>query len=357
MRLLRSFRPSLVLLALAAGAAGVPPLGAQSRFAADTDVRAAPTGNVVARLRNGTTWTTGSTRGGWTFVTIEGWVESSRFTAGRDSFPQTIGGSDILRIRESPALNGRILGEFRAGAGVRVTERRENWARIRRGVWAPANSLVPAVARRVTPPREPAAPANAPATTPQATPATAPPTAPPTLSRVAPAGAPPGAMRAESATPLRSAPEGTSIGELLPGTVVEVQARDRGWAKVRVEAWVAESLLVPTDSSYASTLSAAELRLDPLGMRGRVVRWRVQVIGLQTADPLRRDLAPDEPFLLAMGPEGEEAILYIAVPPALLAEARAIPPLTRVFLTARVRTGRSEPTGAPVLDLLSILGR
>jgi hypothetical protein len=79
------------------------------------------------------------------------------------------------------------------------------------------------------------------------------------------------------------------------------------------------------------------------------------VVGLQTADPLRRDMARDEPFLLAMGPTGEDAILYIAVPPELLAQARAIPAMERVLLTARVRTGRSNPTGAPILDLVSVI--
>ncbi|MEX2182071.1 MAG: SH3 domain-containing protein [Gemmatimonadaceae bacterium] len=346
MHLLRSSRPALALLLLVATA---PSLHAQRRFTADTEVRSAPTGNVVATLRSGTTWAVGATRGGWTFVTIEGWVEASRFTAGRDSFPQTIGGSDILRIRGEPSLNGRILGEFRAGAGLHVTERRGTWARIRRGVWAPAGALVPATTAAASPPtRPPTSP-------------TTPPVPSPTVPR-APAAAPetpprPGAMRADTAAALRSAPNGALLGALEPGTIVDVQARDRGWAKVRLEAWVAESLLVPADSTYASTLSAAELRLDPEGTRGRVVRWRVQVVGLQTADPLRRDLAPEEPFLLAMGPEGEDAILYLAVPPSLLAEARAIPPLARVLLTARVRAGRSEPTGVPVLDLLSIVAR
>ena len=126
---------------------------------------------------------------------------------------------------------------------------------------------------------------------------------------------------------------------------------------MRVEAWVAESLLVPADTTYGATLTAADLRLDPDGHKGRVVRWRVQVVGFQTADPLRRDLRPDEPFLLAMGPAGEDAILYIALPPGMVAEARAIPPLTSVLLTARVRTGKSEPTGAPVLDLMSFVQR
>jgi hypothetical protein len=58
-----------------------------------------------------------------------------------------------------------------------------------------------------------------------------------------------------------------------------------------------------------------------------------------------------------MGPSGENAMLYLAVPPALLAQAKAIPPLSTVTVTARVRNGRSQPTGAPVLDLISIMKR
>jgi hypothetical protein len=137
--------------------------------------------------------------------------------------------------------------------------------------------------------------------------------------------------------------------------VVTPQARDRGWVKVQVEAWVPESLFVPADTAFGSTLTAADLRANPDGHRGKIVRWEVQVVGMQTADPLRRDMERDEAFLLAMGPVGEDAILYITVPPRMLEEARALQPLANVLLTARVRTGRSNPTGAPVLELISIL--
>jgi hypothetical protein len=83
----------------------------------------------------------------------------------------------------------------------------------------------------------------------------------------------------------------------------------------------------------------------------------VQVLSLQTADPLRPELARDEPYLLAKGPGAEDALLYLAVPPSLLAQASAIPPLTRVLITARVRSGHSEPVGIPILDLRSIAKR
>jgi hypothetical protein len=344
MRVLRT----LLFLTLAA-----VPLGAQSRLAADTDVRASPTGNPVAMLKGGTSWSTGTTRNGWTLVSIQGWVESSRFAGPRDSFPQSIGGAATLRIREEPSLDGRILGEFRGGAGLRIVERRGNWAKIRRDAWIPAGSFTTAASR--TPARpEPTPPA---ATRPESSPARGNTPAPATPAEPVATPAIQGGLRADAPASLRTAPGGAAVGELAQGAVVEPLARDRGWVKVRVDAWVPESLFVPADTAYRSELTAIDLRLDPEGTKGRVVRWEVQVVGLQRADPLRRDLAPDEPFLLVIGPKGENVILYVAVPASLLNEAKAIPSMQSVILTARVRTGRSRPTGAPILDLLSFVRR
>lgn len=325
------------------------PVAAQQRLTADTDVRAAPSGNTVATLNGGTSWPTGETQSGWTVLTIRGWVEASRFAGPRDSFPQHIGGDNTLRIREEPSLNGRILGEFRGGAGVQILERRANWARIQREVWAPASALAPL--------RGAAASAATRAT---ASSGAQPPAASRDSAGTGAAGTTAGAqgtpaLKASAAVPLLAAPGGAPVGELASGSVVVPQARDRGWVKVQVEAWVPESLFVPADSGYRAELTAADVRLDPAGVKGRIVRWEVQVVGLQYADPLRKDLAPEEPFLLAVGPKGEDAILYVAVPPSLLAEAKAIPPMTPVMLTARIRSGRSQPTGAPVLEMQSVV--
>jgi hypothetical protein len=124
--------------------------------------------------------------------------------------------------------------------------------------------------------------------------------------------------------------------------------------RVRVEGWVQERDLAPADSSFGAGLTASDLRADPEGMRGKVVRWEVQVLSLQFADPLRKDMAKDEPYLIARGPGAENALLYLTVPPSLLNDVKGIPPLTTVIITARVRTGRSEPVGTPILDLKSI---
>ena len=334
------------------------PLDAQTRVERNTEVRAAPDGNIVADVRSGTSWQTGSRRGTWTLVTLQGWVDASRFAGKADSFPESVGGTQTLRLRQQPSLEGRILGELRAGAGLRVLERRGTWARIRRDAWiltstlagvaAPTQSNAPAPRPAAQSPQKSAVP-PAVTTSPRAD------TSASGGARVSTALG--GALRANSATPLRASPSGAVVAQLEPGAIVAPITRDRGWVRVRIDAWVAESMLTPADTSFGATLTAADLRLDASGHKGRVVRWEVEVVSLQTADALRRDLADEEPYLLAMGPGSENAILYIAVPPSLLAEARTLAPLAKVLVTARVRTGRSQPTGVPVLDLLSLVKR
>lgn len=160
-----------------------------------------------------------------------------------------------------------------------------------------------------------------------------------------------GVYTVERTTVLRTAPEAATVGELRGGATVEVIAHDRGWVRVRTEAWIPAAGLVPADTAFRARLSAADLRADPDGTRGKVVQWTVQFLALQTADPLRQGMADGEPYLLARGPGGENALLYLVVPPSLLGTARALDPLVNIAITARVRDGRSEPVGVPILDL------
>lgn len=155
-------------------------------------------------------------------------------------------------------------------------------------------------------------------------------------------------------TALLDAPGSQTIGELKKATNVNVIARDRGWTRVRVEGWVPDSLLTPADTTYRAGLSAADLRADPTATRGMTVIWTVEFIALQTADPLRRGLADEEPYILARGPRSENALLYLVVPPSLMGTARALQPLEKIAVTARVRDGRSEPVGIPILDIQTI---
>ena len=161
-------------------------------------------------------------------------------------------------------------------------------------------------------------------------------------------------LRPASRAEFRAAPDGAVIGTVVgPGTVLPM-ARDRGWVRVRMEGWVKESELLPMDSSLRTSLSAADLRADPVGSKGKLIRWKVEVLAFQRADALRHDLSTGEPYLLARGPAGENAMLYLALPQALVSDAKAIVPLTIVQITARVRTGRSAPTNVPILDVEAI---
>jgi len=153
---------------------------------------------------------------------------------------------------------------------------------------------------------------------------------------------------------LRNAPSSATIGQLQKTTNVEVIARDRGWSRVRIEGWVPDSVLVPADTTFRANLSAADLRADPAAVRGKMVIWNVEFLALQTADPLRHGLADEEPYILARGPNSENALLYLVVPPSLMGTARALQPLAKITVTARVRDGRSDPVGIPILDIQTL---
>jgi hypothetical protein len=139
--------------------------------------------------------------------------------------------------------------------------------------------------------------------------------------------------------------------------VVTPTAQDNGWTRVRVEGWVRDDEVLPADSALRLSLSAADIRAAPDRARGAVVRWEVQFMALQRADALRRDLRLGEPYILARGPGEETGLMYLAVPPALLPDVDRFQPLDVLTITARVRVGRSEPVGVPVLDLMSAVRR
>jgi hypothetical protein len=160
----------------------------------------------------------------------------------------------------------------------------------------------------------------------------------------------PAAIRTAPGADAAPSPE---VGRLNRGSVVEVLARDRGWVRVRLEGWVRESDLTVADSALRP-LSPADIRSNPAGTQGKLVQWEVQAVALQFGDALRTGLNSGEPYLLALGPGPERALVYLAVPPALLTTAKNLPAMAPAIVVARVRNGRSEPAGVPVLDLQSL---
>jgi hypothetical protein len=156
--------------------------------------------------------------------------------------------------------------------------------------------------------------------------------------------------------PSQGTPETPAVGQIAKGATVDVLARERGWVRVRLEGWVRESDILVADSTLRP-LSAADIRSDPNGSRGKLVRWNVQAVALQTADPLRSGLQPGEQYLLALGPGQEKTLVYLAVPQSLMASVKSLPSMADITVTARVRNGRSEPAGVPILDLESLTKR
>jgi hypothetical protein len=331
------------------------PAGAQTALTVAAEGRTAPGGAAVVAIRAGTKVAIVSTKETSALVTIEGWVDASRLAAKVDTFPASVDSKAPLRIRASASDKAPIIAELRQRVGVRTLGKSGTWTRIRRSAWIPASAL-PKTAASVAAPKP-----SAPRAPPSAPPKIAPPVAAPQAESVASAppatSAPLGAMSVTKATKLLTAPGGAAIADVPAGAVVQTLTHDHGFVKVRVEGWLPERELSPADNAVGTQLTAADLRADPEGTRGKLVQWEVEVLSLQIADPLRRELARDEPYLLAKGPGTENALLYLAVPPSLLTQAKALPPLTRVLITARVRAGHSEPVGVPILDLRSISKR
>ncbi len=347
---------SALVLSLVASAA---PMRAQVTLALATDVRGRPGGSVVALLSPGIKLTTGAATGTETLVTFDGWVDASRLGAKRDSFPASVSGRLTLRLRAQPSSKGAVMAVLQPGTGLHTVSRDGAWTRVRRSAWiataAVQKSVAASSARGAT---KAAAPSSAGATAPAASSAVPPdaPDAPDAPAKAGASGKPSGTI-SSTGTRFRDLPVGRVLGGIAGGSSVAVIARQLGWVRVRVDGWIPEKDLVTGESAAPPSVTAADLRADPQAMKGRVVQWEVEVMSLQIADPLRVELLRDEPYLLARGPGQENAILYLAVPGALLAEARAMPPLAKVSITARVRSGRSEPSGSPILDLLSIAKR
>ncbi len=147
-----------------------------------------------------------------------------------------------------------------------------------------------------------------------------------------------------------------AVGQIAKGATVDVIAKDRDWVRIRLEGWVRESDLSLADSSLR-VLSAADVRANPAAAQGKLVRWDVDAVALQTADALRTGLQSGEQYLLALGPGNEKTLVYIVVPAALIQTARSLPSMAPITVIARIRNGRSEPAGVPVLDLQSLTRR
>jgi len=117
---------------------------------------------------------------------------------------------------------------------------------------------------------------------------------------------------------------------------------------------VREGETVGVDGEVLAGVSAAALRANPDEYAGARLRWTVRFLSLERAEPERIDFYEGEPFLLARAPDPGDGLVYVAVPPELLAAAEKLRPLQTLDMLVRVRTGRSALLRVPILDLLAL---
>lgn len=298
---------------------------------AEENLRATPGGTRIAVLLRDAPLVGGAAQERWREVTLAGWVRAASVVATtRDGYDLAISTSGAT-IHAEPG--GAVLARGLQGFLLDEVSRREGWVRVRRTAWVWSPSVERMAAGASPAPGRPvaAAPAGS-------------------VDSTSAAGTGPAGPRS-----LHASPSGPALGTLDAGVRLEVVGREGEWARVRVEGWVRLPEGSDADASRPLTdLSLRALRESPDVYRGRTVAWRVQFVSVQRADSLRTDFSPGEPYLLARDPDGEPGYVYIAVPQALLADARRLVPLQQVEVVARVRTGRSPLMGHPVLDLLEM---
>jgi hypothetical protein len=124
---------------------------------------------------------------------------------------------------------------------------------------------------------------------------------------------------------------------------------------VQLEGWVKEADLKASDGGTLVGVSAAEVRATPGRYVGQTIDWRLQLIAVQTADELRAEMPPGQPYLLTRGPLPEPGFVYVSIPATRIAEFRALPPLTELVLRVTVRAARSKYLTTPVTELVSVV--
>ena len=102
-------------------------------------------------------------------------------------------------------------------------------------------------------------------------------------------------------------------------------------------------------------VTAAEVRSSPDRYVGQLLEWRLQVISVETADELRSEMAPGQPYLLTRGPLPEPGFVYVIVPADQVSRFRSLPPLHEATLRVMVRAARSKYLTTPVVELVSVV--
>ena len=330
----------------------VPVVGAQElqEISVATRLRKEPSGIPLVSLPAGASVEPGRTRGDWREVVIQGWIfTSSTEKTTRDGFDLVVTSAAGENIREAP--NGAVVGRVRSGTLFHKEEVRGGWTRVRRAGWVPRHAVKtvapegpPAPAQPVEPPEAPTSltePVESGALTTQSAAA---PDETPSDSE---------AVRVSRETVIFAAPQGGQFGTLQPGAPTRVIARSGDWTRVQLEGWVRQVDLGGGTGTSLGGVTAAEVRADPARYVGRTVDWRVELIAVQTADDLRVEMPKGQLYLLTRGPLPEPGFVYVTVTPKQAAEFRSLQALQELTLRVIIKAPRTRFLATPVVELVS----
>lgn len=294
----------------------------QVRISAErAELRWSSTGRLLGWLDRGAVVERLGGREEWTRARVRGWMRSSELSSTGDGF-------EIASEEEPLHLepNGARFGALVEGVAVRRIGGSGDWLRVEMIGWLPDETTA-----AVEPVPEPAA------ATPRAPAARA------------PAGSPSLVGRLSRDSGLRAAPEGGEVASLPAGTVVRAYETRGGWTRVAIEGWVPRSAI--TAGGETAVDPEIVIGAAPGAFVGREVAWTLEHVALQTAEEWRTDLVPGETFGLARVPGSEGHYVYLALPDRLVEAFRGLEPFATIQVEGRVRTGRSELTGVPILDV------
>jgi hypothetical protein len=331
---------------------------ARSTITGATELRRGIGGMVLATLPDGAAISTGKAQGAWVEATLSGWIiGTSVGNTSRDGFDLIVTASGGENLRDAP--NGAVLARFRKGTLLRKVAARGGWVRVKRTGWVVRRFVAAPIETAALTPRQSPAPAKPAA--PRAVPAPRggarrqAPAAPTTPAAQITAGEEDRVEAAKSAA-LEATPQGggAQLATLEAGTSGRVVGRAGDWVRVQLEGWVHASDLKPAADGALVGVSAAEVRADPQRYVGQTLDWRVQLIAIQTADELRPELPPGQPFLLTRGPLPEPGFVYVIVPRDQAARFQALPPLQELTLRVIVRAPRTKYLATPVVELAAV---
>ena len=299
----------------------------------------APSAAMLAAVVDGVQMNGDMTRDGWVRVTLEGWVWA------RSLQPTTREGHDVIvsvrggeNLRAAP--NGRVVARLANGALLDELQREPGWVRVRRIGWMWGRSLQRITAARAGAAVGSVAPASGAGTDGGDSAGTL-------LDRALTAGR----------VPLRRVPDGQPTATLAEEAPVRILARSGEWVRVQTEGWVRESELRPAAAGVLVGVSGAEVRSRPSEFEGTLLKWTVQYIAMQDPDELRREIPAGQRYLLARGPLPEAGFIYITLTDAQIGDVERLPALAEIEIVGRVRAGRSQYVGNPVLELIEMAAR